>query len=124
MSLESSGRGGLNDEWIPSRTAHSLRAGAIAYRRYGSYHVYHPLRANYDICNTACCQVNNPGTNGRTDSAVSYTTGILLQRIGEVFRAEHSAENNNFGCGGPRRSHACPPSARGHASSPVSRQPS
>src|SRR5262249_24051676 len=99
MSLEAYVRRGLKDEGIASWTPHSLRAGAIAYRSYGSYYVYHPLRTNYDICNTTCCQVNNPGTNGRTDSAVSYTTGILLQRNGDVFRAEYSAENNNFGCG-------------------------
>ena len=118
MSLETYVRRGLKDEWIASWTAHSLRAGAIAYRSYGSYHVYHPLRANYDICNTACCQVNNPGTNGRTDSAVSYTTGILLQRIGEVFRAEYSAENNNFGCGGPGCSNASCLCGDGNAGSP------
>lgn len=118
MSLETYVRRGLKDEWIASWTAHSLRAGAIAYRSYGSYYVYHPLRDNYDICNTACCQVNNPGTNTRTDSAVGYTTGILLQRLGQVFRAEYSAENNNFGCGGPGCSNASCLCGDGNAGSP------
>ena len=118
MSLETYVRRGLKDEWIASWTPHSLRAGAIAYRSYGTYYVYHPLRTNYDICNTTCCQVNSPGTNGRTDSAVGYTTGILLERNGEVFRAEYSAENNNFGCGGTGCSNASCLCGDGNAGSP------
>lgn len=123
MSLETYVRRGLKDEWIASWMPHSLRAGAIAYRSYGSYYVYHPLRAEYDICSTACCQVNNPGTNGRTDSAVSYTTGILLQRLGQVFRSEYSAENNNFGCGGPGCSNASCLCGDGNAGSPGANWP-
>jgi len=98
MSLETYVKRGLPREWIASWRAHSLRAGAIAYRSYGSWYVYHPLRANYDICNTTCCQVNSTSTSASTNSAVEYTAGILLQRSGSVFRAEYSAENNNL-CG-------------------------
>src|SRR5260370_40408292 len=44
MSLETYVKRGLPREWIASWRAHSLRAGAIAYRSYGSWYVYHPLR--------------------------------------------------------------------------------
>ncbi len=98
MSLETYVKRGLPREWIASWRAHSLRAGAIAYRSYGSWYVEHPLRANYDICNTTCCQVNSTSTSASTNSAVEYTAGILLQRGGSVLRAEYSAENNNL-CG-------------------------
>src|SRR5262249_39772236 len=93
MSLETYVKRGLPREWIASWRPHSLRAGAIAYRSYGSWYVYHPLRPNYDICNTTCCQVNSTSTSASTNSAVEYTAGILLQRSGSVFRSEYSAEN-------------------------------
>ena len=98
MSLETYAKRGLPREWLASWLPHSLRAGAIAYRSYGSWYVEHPLRSNYDICNTTCCQVNSTGTSGSTNSAVELTAGILLQRAGRAFRAEYSAENNNL-CG-------------------------
>jgi hypothetical protein len=98
MSLETYAKRGLPREWIASWTQHSLRAGAIAYRSYGSWHVDNPLRPNYDICNTTCCQVNSTGTSGSTNLAVEITAGILLQLTGSAFRAEYSAENNNL-CG-------------------------
>src|SRR5262249_52651252 len=69
MSLETYVMRGLKDEWIASWRAHSLRAGAIAYRAYGSYHLDHPISGNYDICDNACCQVNRPGGTAATDSA-------------------------------------------------------
>ena len=99
MSLETYTKRGLNDEWIASWRPHSLRAGAIAYRSYGSYYVDHPRNPNYDICSTTCCQVNDADTSASTNSAVDYTAGILLERNGAIFRSEYSAENNNFNCG-------------------------
>ena len=118
MSLETYVRRGLPREWIASWTPHSLRAGAIAYRSYGSYYVYHPLRAEYDICNTTCCQVNSTSTSSSTDSAVEYTAGILLQRGGAIFRAEYSAEDNNLGCGGSGCSNSSCTCGDGNAGSP------
>lgn len=94
MSLETYVKRGLNDEWIASWNAHSLRAGAIAYRSYGAWHVEHPRNANYDICSSACCQMNDPDTSGSTNAAVDATAGILLERNGAIFRSEYSAENN------------------------------
>jgi hypothetical protein len=94
MSLETYVRRGLNDEWIASWNAHSLRAGAVAYRSYGAYHVAHPLRVNYDICSTACCQVNDTDTSNGTNLATDRTAGYVLERSGSIFRAEYSAENN------------------------------
>jgi hypothetical protein len=99
MSLETYVRRGLKAEWISSWTQHSLRSGAIAYRSYGAWYVNNPIDAAYDICSTACCQVNTSGTVGSTDDAVAHTPGILLQAAGEIFRAEYSAENNNNACG-------------------------
>jgi hypothetical protein len=118
MSLETYVRRGLPREWIASWTPHSLRAGAIAYRSYGSYYVYHPLRSEYDICNTTCCQVNSTSTSSSTDSAVEYTAGILLQRAGAIFRAEYSAEDNNLGCGGSGCSNPYCTCGDGNAGSP------
>ncbi len=94
VSLETYVKRGLNDEWIASWGQHALRSGAVAYRSYGSYYVLHPLNANYDICSTACCQVNDADTATATNTAVDRTAGILLQRSGAILRSEYSAENN------------------------------
>lgn len=123
MSLETYVRRGLKAEWISSWSQHSLRAGAIAYRSYGAYYVYHPMRSNYDICNTACCQVNTSGTVASTDNAVAHTAGILLQRGGQVFRAEYSAENNNSNCGARTCSNRSCRCGNGNAGSPGANWP-
>ena len=94
MSLETYVKRGLNDEWIASWNGHSLRAGAIAYRSYGAWHVANPRSPSYDICSSACCQMNDPDTSASTDAAVDATAGILLERSGSIFRSEYSAENN------------------------------
>jgi hypothetical protein len=94
LPLESYVARGLNDEWISSWDADSLAAGAIAYRSYASYRVDHPIRPEFDLCSSACCQVNDPDTATRTDTAVAATAGILLERNGTAFQAEYSAENN------------------------------
>ena len=98
--LEDYVRLGLGNEWIPSWANHSLRAGAIAYRSYGVYHVNHPLNPNYDICSSAYCQAFDNTDEGLTSRK---TAGILLQRNGGVFFAEYSAENNNKCYGGTCR---------------------
>ncbi len=94
FSLETYTRRGLNDEWIASWTGDSLRAGAIAYRSYGAWHVLNPRTANYDICSSACCQVNDADTSANTNAAVNATVGIVLTSDGDPFRSEYSAENN------------------------------
>jgi hypothetical protein len=94
MSLETYVRRGLNDEWIASWNGESLRAGAIAYRSYGAWHVPNPRTPAYDICSSACCQVNDPDTSASTNGAVAATAGILLERNAALFRSEYSAENN------------------------------
>jgi len=94
LPLESYVARGLNDEWISSWDADSLAAGAIAYRSYASYRVDHPIRPEFDLCSSACCQVNDPDSATRTDAAVAATAGILLERNGAAFQAEYSAENN------------------------------
>ena len=101
FSLDTYVRQGLDDEWIASWSANSLRAGAIAYRSYGVYHVYHPRDPNYDICSTTCCQVNNPSTsNVNTDNATAATAGmIVVDSTGNnPFFAEYAAENNDNFC--------------------------
>lgn len=94
FSLETYTRRGLNDEWIASWTGDSLRAGAIAYRSYGAWHVLNPRSANYDICSSACCQVNDADTSASSNAAVNATVGIVLSSDGDPFRSEYSAENN------------------------------
>ncbi len=94
MSLESYVAAGLDEEWISSWPGHSLRAGAIAYRSYGAWYVYHPLRSTYDICSTTSCQVYAPDVVTSTQQAANATAGFMLQKGGSLFRAEYSAENN------------------------------
>ncbi len=95
FDVETYVRRGLNDEWIASWSTQSLRAGSVAYRSYGAWHALNPVPGRaYDICSSACCQVNDGDTSANTDLAVSRTAGLMLQRNGAVFRSEYSAENN------------------------------
>ncbi|HUP44911.1 MAG TPA: SpoIID/LytB domain-containing protein [Thermoanaerobaculia bacterium] len=96
FTLDTYVKRGLNDEWIASWPDNSLRAGAVAYRSYGAWHVAHPRTPSYDICSTTSCQVNDPDTSLRTDLAVDATRGWVLISNGEIFRSEYSAENNNL----------------------------
>lgn len=95
-SLETYVANGLKQEWISSWGMDSLRAGAIAYRSYGAWHVDHPLRSNYDICSTTCCQVFEDSANSRSAQAARDTAGLMLVQAGEnkAFRSEYSAQNN------------------------------
>ncbi|HMS56691.1 MAG TPA: SpoIID/LytB domain-containing protein [Fimbriimonadaceae bacterium] len=76
-----------------------LRAGAVAVRSYGVYHVYNPRTSTYDICDTTSCQVVGASTSSNTDLATDQTTRYVLLSNGNVARSEYSAENNNAGCG-------------------------
>ncbi|MGN6517941.1 MAG: SpoIID/LytB domain-containing protein [Dokdonella sp.] len=97
LPLETYVRRGLDSEWIASWNTQSLRAGSVAYRSYGAWRVAHPINANFDICSSACCQVNDAGTAASTDAAIARTPGILLTRNGnEAASAEYSAENNSW----------------------------
>jgi len=97
MPLETYVRRGLDSEWIASWRAHSLRAGSIAYRSYGAWRVANPIRPAFDICSSACCQVNDATTSSSTDDAVARTPGILLTRDGtSAASSEYSAENNSW----------------------------
>jgi hypothetical protein len=101
FSLDTYTRLGLNDEWIASWRPDSLRAGAIAYRSYGAYHVFHPRNANYDICNTTCCQVlDATDSHANTDAATAFTSGMIVVNAAgtEPFFAEYAAENNGNFC--------------------------
>jgi hypothetical protein len=97
LPLETYVRRGLDSEWIASWNTQSLRAGSVAYRSYGAWRVAHPINANFDICSSACCQVNDAGTAANTDAAIARTPGIVLTRNGsEAASAEYSAENNSW----------------------------
>ena len=97
LPLETYVRRGLDSEWIASWDTQSLRAGSIAYRSYGAWRVENPIRSQFDICSSACCQVNDAGTHARTDAAVARTPGILLTRNpSTAFSSEYSAENNSW----------------------------
>jgi hypothetical protein len=100
-SLDTYVKNGLDDEWFPSWTSNSLKAGAIAYRSYGVYYVYHPISTNYDICNTTSCQVNDPSdTATSTNTATTDTSGMVITDStgNNPFFAEYSAENNDSSC--------------------------
>ncbi len=100
VSLETYVQYGLDDEWIASWPAHSLRAGAVPYRSYGAWHVSNPTDPSYDICDNTCCQVWDPSDSYiATEEAAIYTSGIMLESGGSVARSEYSAETNDCGCG-------------------------
>jgi peptidoglycan hydrolase-like amidase len=99
MSLEAYAGSGLDDEWIASWGAASLRAGAVAYRTYGAWYVLHPVSSSFDIASTTCNQVWQSDQSTACINAASATAGIVLVKSGAIFRAEYSAENNNAGCG-------------------------
>jgi hypothetical protein len=101
FTLDTYVRLGLDDEWIASWTDDSLRAGAIAYRSYGAYHVVHPRAANFDICSTTCCQVLDPSDSAaKSDNATAFTSGMIVVNAAqtEPFFAEYAAENNDNFC--------------------------
>ncbi len=96
-ALDTYVRLGLDDEWISSWNTNSLKAGAIAFRSYGVYHVFHPKTATYDICSTTSCQVIDPNDSAASvDLATAQTTGsIVTDAAGNnPFFAEYAAENN------------------------------
>lgn len=101
-TLDAYVRFGLDDEWISSWNANSLKAGAIAFRSYGAYFVNHPINAaNYDICNTTSCQVCDPSDSATsTNNATNQTTGSIVVNAAQndILFAEYSAENNLGGC--------------------------
>jgi hypothetical protein len=95
FSLEEYTRRGLPKEWISSWAHDALAAGAVAYRSYGAWHVFNPpAHGAYDLCSSACCQVNRPGTVASTNQATAATSGLMLIRNNAVFRSEYSAQNN------------------------------
>jgi hypothetical protein len=101
FTLDTYTRLGLDDEWIASWRPDSLRAGAIAYRSYGAYHVVHPRSANFDICNTTCCQVlDSTDSHANSDAATAFTSGMIVVNAArtEPFFAEYAAENNGNAC--------------------------
>ncbi|MGB5976341.1 MAG: SpoIID/LytB domain-containing protein, partial [Cyclobacteriaceae bacterium] len=98
-SLEDYVGSGVNDEWYPSWTANSHRAGAVAYRTYGAYHVYNPVATNWDIVNNTCRQAWDSDVAQSTVDAAAYTAGIMVEKNNSFFFAEYSSENNNSGCG-------------------------
>src|SRR5262249_8297004 len=100
-TLDTYVRLGLDDEWISSWNSNSLKAGAIAYRSYGAYHVYHPRNVNYASCSTTCCRViDRADSSVNPDTATSATSGVIVVNSAgtEPFFAEYAAENNDNFC--------------------------
>jgi len=87
---------GLCAEWISSWGTHALDAGAVAYRTYGSY-----WQLNYGyICATTSCQVFNNSYVQKCADAAQRTSGIVLEKNGNIAFSEYSAENNSYYCAG------------------------
>jgi hypothetical protein len=82
VSLETYVRLGLDDEWAPPiRGPQALRAGAVAYRGYGAFYFYNPLRKDrYDICSASQCQSFDRSSTPDHEAAANATAGILLER--------------------------------------------
>ena len=102
MTLENYVGSGLDDEWIASWLANSLKAGAVAYRTYGAYYVAHPVNANFDIASTTCNQAWGAATAASCISAASATAGEVLTngQGGPLAKSEYAAEQNKHpSCG-------------------------
>ncbi len=98
VSMETYVKRVLPAEWISGWDADSLKAGAIAIRSYGAWHVYHPKSSSYDICDTTCCQKYTTTQYTSTNNAVDATAGkYLVDANDNIVRAEYSAENNDLG---------------------------
>ncbi|RMG67318.1 MAG: hypothetical protein D6715_05085 [Calditrichaeota bacterium] len=95
----------LPAEWFPCwgslpEGTHSLRAGAVAIRTVALWYIYHPIDANYDICDNSSCQVLGNVQTFATDAAVDSTRSwIVVDDQARLFKSEYAAENNNQGCG-------------------------
>ncbi len=95
MSLQVYTQKGLNDEWIASWEAESLKAGSLPYRTYGAYYVRRPISSNYDISNTTCKQVWDDDMSSACYNAANNTYGQYLETAGGAIAfSEYSAENN------------------------------
>ena len=91
----------LPAEWYPNWEKHSLMAGAVAVRTYALYHKIHPINAEYDICDTECCQVLGSKSYNSTNQAVNETVGVILvDYTGKIAKPLYSSEANaTGGCG-------------------------
>ncbi len=95
-SLETYVQRGLDNEWIASWDADSLKAGSIPYRSYGAWHVINEVYTGYDICAGPCCQAFEYTGYAATTSAAIATNGIMLDQNGGIARSEYSAQNNSW----------------------------
>lgn len=94
FSLETYVQKGLDNEWISSWAADSLKAGSVAFRSYGAWHAIASPYAGYDICAGPCCQAFEQTSYASTVAAAEATRGIMLEINGVLARSEYSAENN------------------------------
>jgi len=104
VSMETYVKRVLPQEWISGWHAESLKAGAVAIRSYGAWHVYNPVSSSFDICDNTCCQKYGTTQYASTDAATDATKGIyIVDSNSNIMRAEYSAENNDSanrdGCG-------------------------
>lgn len=96
FSLETYVQRGLDNEWISSWDADSLKAGTIPYRSYGAWHVMNGTYPGYDICAGPCCQAfEYTGYTAPINAAIA-TNGLMLDRNGKLARSEYSAQNNSW----------------------------
>lgn len=93
-SLETYVQNGLDNEWISSWQADSLKAGSIPYRSYGAWHVLNSPYSGYDICAGPCCQAFGNTSYTATRKAAKATNGIMLDKNSLIARSEYSAQNN------------------------------
>ncbi len=105
MHLETYCKLVLPAEWFPCwgslfKGENSLMAGAVAIRTVAVWYVYHPIDANYDICDNSTCQVLGNVRTTLTDAAVDSTRSwLVIDDQSRLFKSEYAAENNNQGCG-------------------------
>ena len=96
FSLETYVQRGLDNEWISSWDADSLKAGSIPFRSYGAWHVLNQVYSGYDICAGPCCQAFEFTGYSATMNAAMATQGIMLDQNGALARSEYSAQNNSW----------------------------
>jgi len=92
----------LGVEWISSWNAQSLRAGAMAVKEYGWYHVLVPKYPNSDCDNSQSCQVYNPYISWNTiNNAIDYMSGLGWKQGGSIFQSQYcnGTEDGTRSCG-------------------------
>lgn len=98
VSLENYLRGVVPQEVPALWHGAAVRAQAVAARTYAAFEGSQPLSADYDLCDTAACQVYGGATaeHPASDAAIRATAHQVLTQDGDPIFAQFSASNGGW----------------------------